>query len=299
TPPPTRRGQAVRANSITSDASPYPEAPQATSKPEKVATQYHLPPTIPSPFTGNLEASLDAVLEWGSRYAGTQAIVDTLLQKVITPTDWPGILRNVYTFASAPPGLARYLVEELLFLVTRTLLPEQISENRGILGRLYDRKKQLAIRVVLRYDMLREWKMEQGTHHRDQAVAIPSLPPTGLEPPPPIAVERQDLFPHRRPLLPNIIPTIIAAPPGGFTTHGVRERMKHHVTDLDEYLLLKDEKVADWSDMMLVGMTSQVVLQWQWLRQNNEILQEMEVYGWEELDGLRDECEWIADDVKR
>lgn len=75
--------------------------------------------------------------------------------------------------------------------------------------------------------------------------------------------------------------------------------MKHHITDLDNYLLLTDEMVARWSDAMLVGMTSQIVLQWQWLRRNNEVLLDMEVLGWEELEGRADECEWIADDVKK
>jgi hypothetical protein len=179
------------------------------------------------------------------------------------------------------------------------LLPEQIVENRAAMARLYDRKKQLAIRLVLRYDMLREWKMEQGTYHRDQAVAVPSLPPAGLSAPAPIPHSRPERFPYRRPQLPNIIPTLIAAPPGGFTTHAVRERMKHHVTDLDAYLLLTDEDVARWGDTVLWSMTSQILLQWQWLRQNNEMLQDMEIYGWEELEGKADECEWIAEDVKR
>jgi hypothetical protein len=75
--------------------------------------------------------------------------------------------------------------------------------------------------------------------------------------------------------------------------------MQHHITDLDGYLLLSDEEVAGWGDLVLVGMVSQILLHWQWLRQNNEMLGEMEVRGWEELDGKMEENEWIADDVKR
>jgi hypothetical protein len=204
-----------------------------------------------------------------------------------------------YTDLVATQGEARNTVEELLFLLTRTLLPEQIAENRLIMGRLYDKKKHLAIRLILRYDMLREWKMEQGSHHRDRAIAVPSLSPSGEPAPPPVTVLNAKTFPHRRPQLPNIIPTLIAAPPGGFTAQPVRERMKHHVTDLDTYLLLTDEVVAKWSDKTLKCMTSQVAIMWQWLRQNNAMLDDMETYGWEELDGKADENEWIAEDIKR
>ncbi|KAJ4371124.1 hypothetical protein N0V83_004340 [Neocucurbitaria cava] len=116
----------------------------------------------------------------------------------------------------------------------------------------------------------------------------------------PTGTPQDTTTPHRRrPLMPNILSTLIAAPPGGFTTLAVRERMKHHITDLDDYLLLSDEKVGGWSDVVLVGMTSQIVLQWQWLRQNNEILGDMEVGGWEELEGKADECEWIAEEVRK
>jgi hypothetical protein len=147
--------------------------------------------------------------------------------------------------------------------------------------------------------MLREWKMEQGTHHRDQAVAVASLPPSGLPAPAPLPHLDARTYPHRRPQLPNIIPTLIAAPEGGFTTHAVRERMRHHVTDFDACLLLTDEEVAEYSDTKLKRMTSQIGLMWQWLRQNNQMLDDMEAFGWEELDGRAEENEWIAEDIKR
>jgi hypothetical protein len=189
----------------------------------------------------------------------------------------------------------RELLEEILCLVTRILLPEQIAENRGLMARLYERRKHLAIRLVLRYDMLREWKEGGG---------VASVPP-------PVAacaaaVQEENWVGHhsgistpgaRRRLMSNIIPTLIAAPPGGWTTHAVRERMKHHITSIDEYLLLSDSAMAAWSDRTLLGMASQITLQWQWLRGNNAVLEEMEVGNYEELEGRAEECEWIADDV--
>ncbi|KAF2626217.1 hypothetical protein BU25DRAFT_300987, partial [Macroventuria anomochaeta] len=154
-PPLTRRSgtRGVRATSITSDAAPPTEAPQAT----RIAPHYFLSPTVPGPFTGTLEASLDAILQWGKLHPSTTAIVTTLLEPVSKSTNWPLILSTFSTPSTLSPKLSRFLLEEFLFLVTRTLLPEQIAENRLAMGRLYDRKKQLAIRLVLRYDMLREW----------------------------------------------------------------------------------------------------------------------------------------------
>ena len=228
-----------------------------------------------------------------------QNLIDTLLKPVDTKTNWCVV---VYSICAGPPEYRRDLIEELLFLLTRTLLPEQIVENRGLMARLYNAKKQLAMRLALRYDMLREWKMEAGTYHRDQAVTVASEPPSERVESPALAAVSEYVrrrFPFRRPLLPNIIPTLIAAPSGGFTTHGVRERMKHHVTELDAYLLLEDEEVAGWTGLKLQTTVIQVLLHWQWLRQNNAVLDEMEVHGWEDLEGKADESEWIAEDVKR
>ena len=196
----------------------------------------------------------------------------------------------------ATQGTSRLLVEEVLFLTTRTLLPEQIAENRGLLARLYERRKQLAIKLVLRYDMLREWRVDGRGH----AVTIGSVAPGTLAPPALIPVRAEGARDMgRRGLMVNVVATLVAAPEGGWTTHAVRERMRHHVTALDGYLVLSDEEVAGWSDETVLSMTGQVVLQWQWLRQNNEILGEMEIGNWEELEGRADECEWIADDVRR
>ncbi|KAH8700058.1 hypothetical protein GQ44DRAFT_718037 [Phaeosphaeriaceae sp. PMI808] len=171
---------------------------------------------------------------------------------------------------------------------------------------MYERRKQLAIRLVLRYDMLRGWKVDG----RWSGVCVASLPPTlpqirgdkesgrrelGLD----SSMDVEGKASSRRPFMPNIISTLIAAPHDGWTTRAVYDRMKHHVTGLDTYLLLSDEEIEAWSDQTLLNMTSQVILQWQWLRRNNDILEDMEVHGYAELDGKADDNEWIADDIKR
>lgn len=301
-PQPTRHSGArgVRAASHTSDV-PFTEVPKATQLP----AHYFLAPTVPSPFTGTLEASLDAILDWGTLHASTTVVKETLLRPVSTSTNWPTLLMAAFGPASIPDvKLRRALLEELIFLITRTLLPEQIAENRLAMGRLYDRKKQLAIRLVLRYDMLREWTMGEGPiGKRDLSVA--SVPPiaaaisgrteTVRTPVKDRGRQDEDEGYKRRELMPNVWPTLITAPTSGYTTYGVRERMKHYVTPLDDYLLLGDQTMGGWSETTLVIRTSQLVLQWQWLRQKNRTLEEMEENSWEELDGRADECKWIAE----
>jgi hypothetical protein len=272
----------VRSAPSIADESPAPAVQPITTN---IAAHYALPPTIPSPFPGTLDASLDAVLSFAQKFSskkGMQPVIDTLLRTVDAATNWPGLLRGVYVNNAN----GRDLVEELLFLVTRTLLPNQITENRARMGRLYERKKHLAIRLVLRYDMLREWKGES-------MASLPAGKDQGMD------IEMRSLNYTRPALMPNVVATLIVAPVGGWSTYGVRERMKHHVTDLDGYLLLSDMEVRGWSDQTLLSMTSQIVLQWQWLRANNAIFEEMEVNAYEELEGKADECEWINDDWKR
>ncbi|KAF1911460.1 hypothetical protein BDU57DRAFT_402030, partial [Ampelomyces quisqualis] len=158
TPTPTARRagvstRGVRAITVESDATaPSQPLPLHSSN---IPSCYALPPTTPCPFAGTLEASLDAVLEFSRIYRGLSGVVSALLQPVDTSTNWPSLLRAVY---STDQGRSK--IDEILFLVTRTLLPEQVKENRAAMGRMYERKKHLAIRVVLRYDMLREWKVD-------------------------------------------------------------------------------------------------------------------------------------------
>ncbi|KAI4925234.1 hypothetical protein J4E85_007111 [Alternaria conjuncta] len=268
-PPPTRSGRGVRANSTVSDAPSSlleQDTPGKSARKEaaaaKLSLHYHYAPTVPTPFAGTLEAGLDAIQVWGRVHSnlgtkGLHPLIDTLLRPVDSKTNWPAVFSAL---EDRPQGRFRYLCEELLFLITRTLLPEAIVQNRALMARLYDRKKQLAMRLVLRYDMLREWKMEHGATGREMPVAVASVPPTGIPAPDPVP---------------------------------------HHVTALDDYLLLTDEEVAGLSGIALLERVWQVLLHWQWLRQNNEVLEEMEVHGWEELEGKADESEWIADDVKK
>lgn len=323
-PPPARRsgvstrGVRVAAADDTSHSLPTP-SPTST----RVAAHYTLPPTVPSPFAGTLDASLEHIFSFGTSHAprngGVQGVLDTLLRPVDSGTNWPVLLRDIYLGESG-----REVLEEILFLVTRALLPQQVAENRAAMGRMYERKKSLAIRMVLRYDMLRGWRGE------GVGSVPPSLPPAAasngaahtnghasgdgktngsgngngvVNGNANIDIEMSDTSTlptpsspwKRQHLMPNILPTLIAAPPHGYSTHGVRERMKHHPTALDTYLLLSDKTVARWSDQTLLAMASQIVLQWQWLRQNNEMFADMEVYGYEEVEGRADECEWVVD----
>ncbi|KAF3006507.1 hypothetical protein E8E13_004899 [Curvularia kusanoi] len=301
----TRRSgtRGLRANSNAADTVPSIEA----AHPARIPHHYYLPPTVPSPFYGTLEASLDAILEWGLLDAATTPVKEALLQVVSTSTNWPQLLNSAFgQESSVKCEQARFLLEELLFLITRTLLPEQIAENRAAMGRLYNRKKHLAIRLVLRYDMVREWMMGEGpVSKRDMSVL--SVPPTiiagnssALAEPVDTPMDEAGEKPRetvykRRELMPNVWPTLIAAPSKGYPTHGVKDRMKHYITPLDNYLLLTDEEVSQWSDKGLIIRISQIVLQWQWLRQSNETLEEMEIGGWKELDGKAEECEWVAE----
>ena len=302
TPRPTYQPLLPHLRSSTAGASPLlqltPEPAPQPAQPERytIPAHYHLPPTVPSPYSGTLDASLDAILHFNTQHSLVSRIVTTLLEPPDSSTDWPGFFAEVY---EAPLPQARAVMEELFVLATRTLLPEQIAENRATMRRLFERRKQLAYRLLLRYDMLRSWKKEAGVY-RESAISIASVEPGVV-----VAKEGEAMLAAqdvemavggRRALLPNVMATLIAAPVGGYSTQGVRDRMRHHITGLDRLLLITDEDLAQWEDMVLVGMTAQVFLQWQWLRTNNEILDEMERGDWEDLDGKADECEWIIND---
>ncbi|USP81672.1 hypothetical protein yc1106_08946 [Curvularia clavata] len=306
TPTPKRRKRGTTDSDTASNSFEEISLSQQTpSKPQlKLEPYYTLAPTVPSPFSGTLEASLDAILIWSQRICpavtSVQRLVSALLEAVHPDTNWPSLLEAIYLTPTMQPEYARDLVTELLFLVTRTLLPEQIAENRAALERLYETRKTTAIRFLLRYDMLREWEMQPGSHRRDQPVAVPAVESErGVASSLWIPAAYAEKHPFRRPLMVNVISTLIAAPPGGYSTLGMRERMKHYVTDLDAYLMLRDEEVEKWSTGRLNVKTCFALLHWQWLRQNNERLEDMEVHGWEELEGKAEENEWIADDTRK
>lgn len=325
----------------TASSAPTPVVPDGSHPAEtprkpsyKLPAYWSLAPTVPSPFAGTLEASLDAILAWGQQWSGgntedpVRSIVTTLLGKVDSGTNWPVLLRSLFLAGpDAAGGRGRRVVEELLVLGTRTLLPEQIVENRGAMARVYGERKHLAIRLMLRYDMMREGKV--GGSGRQHAVVVNSVAPGGegravpgmergeaqkqqkqqqleakshhqaqSQPQPQARLRTQETSLHRRPLMPNIWPTLILPPPhlltNAYPTHGYRERMRHHVTDLDPLLLYADDEVHSWGDAMLIARTATVLLMWQWVRGNNEVLADMEVEGWEVLDGKAEECVWVA-----
>ncbi|XP_014557143.1 hypothetical protein COCVIDRAFT_26178 [Bipolaris victoriae FI3] len=293
------------ASNPPSQPSQPPQTPQkvttTTTTTTKLPAYYSLAPSVPSPFTGSLETSLDAILAFGQLYAaipGVTPLVTALLEPVSPHTDWIGILSALETATSLH---SRYLMTELLFLLTRTLLPEQIAENRAMLERLYDRKKQLAMRLLLRYDMLREWKMEPNpASYREQPVTVASVVPVpGFVAPEPVVGVASPRYPYRRPLLLNVIPTLLAGPVGGYASQSVRDRMRHHVTVLDGYLMLGDEEVEGWSDGRVKSTVCFVLMHWQWLRGNNDTLDDLEMMDWEGLEGKAEECGWIGDDTTR
>ncbi|KAF2025775.1 hypothetical protein EK21DRAFT_103701 [Setomelanomma holmii] len=301
-PPPARRGAANGTRGIraaTVDTTEDTDIPTRDTQ-TRIPAHYSLPPTVPSSFHGDIGHTLDLILKFGLtlptlRTHGLQAVLDTLSAPVKTCTNWPPLLRAVWA-GSENSQTSRALIEEILFFATRVLMPEGIAENRNFMARLYERKKQLAIRLGLRYDMLREWEMDGSNHPLTVASLAPPVDGSIQVPAAPrVTSERARAF-GRRALMPNVVATLIAAPPGGWTTHAVRERMKHHITALDSYLVLTDEQVAAWNDETVLGMCAQVVLQWQWLRENNRMLEEMETMGWEELEGSKEECEWILEE---
>ncbi|KAF1957022.1 hypothetical protein CC80DRAFT_411964 [Byssothecium circinans] len=256
-----------------------------------VPPEYQLAPTVPSPFSGTLEASLDAILVFGSMYPQLKTLTTPLLQTVDRTTDWLKLCQGVLHAHAEKPAQGRYLLEEFLFLITRTLLPEQIAENRRYMYLMYFAKRGLSNRVTLRYDMLRGWKMRSHAHPIVIDSNLPRIPyPT---PPKPL---RNKARPHRRALMLNVLPTLIAAKfDEPYVTKKITECMRHHVTDLDHYLLLTDGEVENWGTIRLLMAVAEVVLQWQWLRENTELMDDMDVRMWEDMDGKADESEWVKD----
>jgi len=276
-------GRSMRATSTLSIvvSTPPPEGPQI------IPSHYLLAPTLPRPFGNDLEGALDGILEFGRIFPEMRAIVETLLKEPDTTTNWPLLIKEMWD--SHPLG--RGLMEELLFLVTRCLLPEQISHNRALLYRLYSNHRGASVRLILRYDMLREW------HHQPRGTfaVVDSLSHAAfanMQPPAPISNPKH---PYRRPLMPNIWATLIVGQPTDYPTRRLSDAMRHHVTDLDKCLLLRDEEVAERSDAWLLSMLPMLILQWQLLRKNTMRLEDMEVGDWEELKGRADELEWVRD----
>jgi hypothetical protein len=262
------------------------EATSVVGHQTKVPEHYVLPPTVPSPFTGTLEASLDALREFARIRPKLIKLTDPLLEEVNSKTNWLDLMS---TFLATDKD-ARALLEELFFLVTRKLLPEQIAENRALMHKMYTEKGKLSKLVILRYDMLRESKKDGKAHSVLVESRAPQSPP--LEPPAPVS---NPLYPNRSPFLPNIMSTLIAAPAEGWPSKRMGDNMRHHTTALDGCLMRRDEEVGGWSEAKFLMEAVSVVLQWQWLRENTDRLGDMEVDNFDKLDGTAGENEWVKD----
>ncbi|KAF2689820.1 hypothetical protein K458DRAFT_474271 [Lentithecium fluviatile CBS 122367] len=307
--PATRRTAAHATRAISIPSTTPSEATTTTYTPSRAANippAYLLPPTIPSPYTGTLEASLDAILDFTRVYPNLRPLTAVLLADVDLTTNWPVLLQT--TLKGETAENEREMLEEIMFLVTRVLLPEQVAENRALMLRLYEAKKTTSVRVSLRYDMLRKWT--RGGHAHDMVVeSRPALPPplpsspssipvSASRPAPPPDPISNPKLPARPPFRPNVLATLIAAPAQythGYPTRKLGEAMRHHVTELDRWMLLTDEEVAQWEGKRLWMGVCGVLVMWQWLRRDTEVLGEMEVGGWQELGGRVDECEWIRE----
>ncbi|KAL5423084.1 hypothetical protein PMIN04_004150 [Paraphaeosphaeria minitans] len=298
--PTNRRTMRVaRTDSIFVDT---PAATPERTLPEKpdlelvhIPPHYLLPPTQPSPFEGTLEASLNALLDFGRTHPNSMSIMNVLRQCVTTTTNWLDVLVPVLELEeNTAMGNGRLLLEELLFLATRTLLPEQIAQNRACMHRMYAAKRTTSMKMILRYDMLREWTKRENKHF----IIVESHPPLPNLEASLLAEEYGKPHSGRRPLLANIWATLIAAPAQGYGVYKVGQAMKHHVTGLDKWLMFEDDEVAGWNTETLVQLVMQALLQWQWLRDNTERMEHMEVRGWEDLEGRTDECEWVRDDKR-
>ncbi|KAJ4295360.1 hypothetical protein N0V90_007372 [Kalmusia sp. IMI 367209] len=285
-----RRGNPLApATTVTTlHTQPNPNEKQAPA-------HYFLEPTTPSPFAGTLDASLDAILEFGRVYPQTLVVMDVLRNDVDPKTNWTALLIAMLELKKEREPDGRHILEEILFLVTRTLLPEQIAQNRAIMCQMYRAKRDLSFKIVLRYDTLREWhKGDNGQYltvesRKRPTMLVPYFPPENYD----------ILHPGRRPLDPAVWATLVAGPAEGYATRKMAEAMKHHVTDLDKLLMFTDKEVMGWSTMELFQKLVTVATQWQWLRKNTETLEDMEVSNWEEVEGKVDECEWVMDQASK
>lgn len=252
---------------------------------------YTLPPTVPSPFTPTLEASLDELLNFAVFYPPISNIITILLQPPSRSTNWPALLRPFLTSGDAGH---KHILDELLFLLTRTLLPNQIAENRVLLTTLYTARKATQMRLLLRYDMLRAWKKGNNRHIMCIMSPIADSAKSGVERPELNALQ----CPVRRRFMPNVITTLVAAPypklPHGYGAAKTAGKMKHHVTALDDDLLSRDEEVAMWAEKEYIVRFCDIVLNWQWLRENNQILEDMSVMGWDGLQS-KEGADWFLD----
>lgn len=291
---PVRTLQAILPAVNTPAAAPTRAPPKKLDRaPFRTEPHYSFPPTEPSPFKGTLDASLEALLKFGIRYPNSMSILDSLRQ-YHSDTDWKDMLVKVLGSGDKTKmGNGYLLLVELLFLMTRTLFPEQIAQNRACMRRMYIANTRLSVGMTLRYDM--KFIVKAPDQSNRTLYTVQSCRPehtVGAS----VSAEYDQLHAGRRPLLPNIWATLIAEPVELYETDLLRASMKHHISKMDKWLLFEDEEVAGWSSERLIWNLVQVLVQWQWLIKDTERMEKMEVGGWEELAVPMDQCEWVRDD---
>ncbi|KAH7135778.1 hypothetical protein B0J11DRAFT_169860 [Dendryphion nanum] len=112
---------------------------------------YQLAPTVPSPFQPDLSKSLDVLIEFARNHADLVTLTTTMLKAPESSTNWPQLIIKLFTREDrCSDELKMYLLEELLFLVTRTLLPDAIAMNRGLMYELYMARPMARTGLMLR-----------------------------------------------------------------------------------------------------------------------------------------------------
>ncbi|KAF2020999.1 hypothetical protein BU24DRAFT_469765 [Aaosphaeria arxii CBS 175.79] len=278
-----------------------PETNEDTNTtPEGLPNFYYLDPTVPSPYDVEPEESLECLLQFQRVFPKLIPITTVLLQAHTRKTNWAQVLNSFLD--GQDPEISREekksMVVELLLYITRVLLPFQIAVNRRLLAQLYAERKGTNLRLLLRYDMLREWKPKKHSGKSNLAALT-----YWVESAEPVntymnvadgSASGEDGMDSLPPLAMNVIPTLIAAPAGGWRIMSVRDKMRHNVTALDDILMLKREQLVRMGKMMFTVKFAETVLLWQELMTNNEMLEDFKAKDWEGL-GTGEANEWIKD----
>lgn len=255
---------------------------------------YTLPPTVPSPYIGELHASHTKLVTSGQIYSRLLVLTLDLMKGT---KGWADAL-NIFVNPSNQDD--RKMLEDLLCLVTRELLPNQIVENRGLMMDLYTTRRVEDVDVWLlsgypadrrRYDMLHSRRQRGGKPMTvncpdPTTVDNPTVPTaTGSESVPPGTLRIDDKKYSRKPFAPNIIPTLIAVPKGGFADQEIAEKMTHHVTGLDDLLLLDDETIQIMSLEEFRVNVGRAIFSWMSLTRSNELLRCWQNIRWGKTEG--------------
>ncbi|KAF2110614.1 hypothetical protein BDV96DRAFT_666976 [Lophiotrema nucula] len=262
------------------------------------ADQYTLPPTVPSPFAANLQASLDALTAFGRVHPVLNDLVTGLQGPHDQQPNWAELLQKHLP-------TSRQALNELFLLVTRTLIPNQVAENREECKGYYDRDPSGGnLQIIVRYDAFFRWKKLRGNPVRvnndgqtfsfdGKKAAVADLHPyVNVNAPVAPAPSLTTPYTGVRPLLPNTISTLIFATrptpttdnPHGYSAERNNVNMAHHVTILDEMLFTSEQEVQQLLDNMFqVRFTVAVQQMWMKLRHSNEQFRALAAIGYEGL----------------